>query len=80
MNLPPRALQALVDLKQALLAREPSQNGAAPDPLQQMLTEVLEAPAPLREEPERRTPERTMRHARRRAVKFQRMCQRRQRF
>jgi hypothetical protein len=74
MNLPPRALQALVDLKQELLSKsevtEPQDSkDISPDHT-----------APLREDPERRTPERTMRHARLRAVKFQRICQNRQRF
>lgn len=71
MNLPPRALQALVDLKQELLSKSDTPESRTQD------SDILKSdPAPLREEPERRTPERTMRHARQRAVPFRRMCRR----
>jgi hypothetical protein len=69
MNLPPRALQALVDLKGELLASSFASNEQ----------EKSESTG-IRAEPERRTPERRMRHARQRSVKFQRMCQLRHHF
>lgn len=76
MNLPPRALQALIDLKQELLSKSDTPESYT------LRSDIVNSddPAPLREEPERRTPERRMRHARRRSVKFQRMCQSRHRF
>lgn len=91
MTLPPHAINALVDIKRELLASAGNysvpvydESGALTEqrvPAEYVsygdgASRILPAPPPsMREEPEHRTPERTMRHARRRSGGFQRMCQ-----
>jgi hypothetical protein len=60
VTLPPKAIRALVELKEKMLIASPSTE------------EPKQEPLPLRAEHERKTPERTMRHARIRGNGYQR--------
>lgn len=64
--LPYKALTVLANLKRELLDRKPDV------PNEQIATFTA------RDEQKRKTPERTMRGARKRSMSFQRMCQRRE--
>jgi hypothetical protein len=72
MNLPPKALKALVDLKRELLSREAptSLDATSPAPGSEKGKVALEVRAADQESRVR------MRHARRRGTAFQGMCQR----
>ena len=77
MTIPPKALTVLVDLKRELLLREESPPKSDTAESYTRESHTLEV-AGLRAEPEHRTPERQMRHARRRNSHFQTMCRRRE--